>query len=283
MERKLFSQREWSAKKSSIDLRDACRIFAKIFEKLDEQGYFHICSTHINSRYSDFEDWVLLRTGKKHLIPVEPNHYLYSKDDLFDLVELLHDCVCAPPSSNSMIAQYRRGSNRPFSSEEELRYYKKSGQDEYRQRVNYMLSKYESGYTLSEKGEILELSPDGLQILLENVAESFEPNDEQARIDQAIRLFQHRPTVENKRDALRNLGDVYEMRKKQGRLPALNKDDTGAIGNFLNNCGIRHHNGRQKNDLDPIYLDWAFYALLAALHANESLLHKERLIEAENG
>ena len=65
----------------------------------------------------------------------------------------------------------------------------------------------------------------------------------------------HSATLDEKKDAVRTLGDILEYLKKEGiTLPSKDESD---LFNILNNFDFRHHNREQKKEYDKeIWYDW---------------------------
>ena len=78
-------------------------------------------------------------------------------------------------------------------------------------------------------------------------------------------ILKRSATLDDKRDAIRNLIDVLELLRKdvQEKLPDKEAND---IFNIANNFGIRHHNDRQQTQYNrDAYYYWIFYACLATI------------------
>lgn len=88
------------------------------------------------------------------------------------------------------------------------------------------------------------------------------------KINSAILKFRrHKSTLDDRREAIRELADVLEFLRPTIK-NYLNKKDENDIFNIANNFGIRHHNKEQQTDYDkPIWYSWIFYYYLATLHA----------------
>ncbi len=77
-----------------------------------------------------------------------------------------------------------------------------------------------------------------------------------------------------KREAIRELADVFEwLKKTKGLTAVLDGKDEAAIFDLANNFAIRHHNPKQKTNYDPvIWYSWIFHFYLATYHAAIRLL-----------
>ena len=153
----------------------------------------------------------------------------------------------------------------------------KAGQQEYRNEINDILRDYKEGYQLSEQGEIVITTPEGMERLLAATL----PTDDQANIASRVNVAKQqfllsRSSLNSRREAVRNLGDVLEYLKPELK-NILTTKDTSDLFNILNNFGIRHHNVDQQTDYDQvIFLSWLFYYYLAAIHAAIHLINKQK-------
>lgn len=88
------------------------------------------------------------------------------------------------------------------------------------------------------------------------------------RINAAIlRYRRHGSTLDDRRQAVRDLADVLEYLRPKVKALLTSADDCDLF-NIANNFGIRHHNDKQKTTYDAaIWLSWMFYFYLATIHA----------------
>ena len=150
------------------------------------------------------------------------------------------------------------------------------GQNEFRERVNRLLSDYAEGCSLSGLGEIFDAPASGMETLIEADLPAHDPLNVEGRVQAAVEKFRrHRASLEDRRDALRDLADVLEFLRPQMR-GVLSSQDESDLFNIANNFGIRHHNQLQKTNYDqPIWYSWIFYYYLATIHACLRLLKKQ--------
>jgi hypothetical protein len=151
-------------------------------------------------------------------------------------------------------------------------------QEEFRKEVNDILRDYGEGFELSAKGEILSLPGRTLEPLLQAVIPSRETENITSRVELAVEKFRRRrSSLEDRRDAIRDLSDVLEyLRPQLDRV--LSKQDESDLFNIANNFGIRHHNRKQKTDFDKaVWSSWIFYFYLATIHAAVRLLEKRNV------
>ncbi len=137
---------------------------------------------------------------------------------------------------------------------------------------------YKEGYELSADGEILTLPDSGLEALLEASLPSIDPDDVEARIEAARQKFRrHRSSLDERRDAIRDLADVLEFLRPKIKGVITSKDENDLF-NLANSFGIRHHNEKQKVEYDKaIWYSWMFYYYLATIHAVLRLAAKVKL------
>lgn len=96
------------------------------------------------------------------------------------------------------------------------------------------------------------------------------------KIDLVVLKFRrHKSTLDDRRDALRELADVLEYLRPDIKKVLASKDESDLF-NIANNFGIRHHNVDQKVDYDKaIWYSWIFYYYLATIHAALRLIAKK--------
>jgi hypothetical protein len=189
-----------------------------------------------------------------------------SEDELFDLIEFLHDHVSKPMDGHHHTYAQCGWHYHTFDG--------KTGQAEYRERLNLLLEDYKDGFEISIEGEVRELPQPGMAPLLAANLPSSDANVT-ARVESAIAKFRrHRSSTAERRDAIRDLADVLEYVRPKLK-SVLVKQDEADLFNIANNFGIRHHNAQQKSDYDnSIWLSWMFYFYLATIHAAMRMLQK---------
>jgi hypothetical protein len=134
--------------------------------------------------------------------------------------------------------------------------------------LNPILKEYLNGFEISDSGEILMLSDNGLSTLFEADIPTSDNENIKDKINSSILKFRrHRSTLEDRKEAVRELADVLEFLRPEIK-KYLNKKDENDIFNIANNFGIRHHNNEQKTDYDrAIWYSWIFYFYLATIHS----------------
>lgn len=150
-----------------------------------------------------------------------------------------------------------------------------AGRLEYRNKIKRLLLSYDSGFELSEQGEVLAVSPTGLEPLIEASVPHSDSDNVTMRVDAAIKKFRrHRSSIDDRRDAVRDLAGILEFLRPKLKQVLASKDEQDLF-NIANNFGIRHHRDDQKIDYDKaIWLSWIFYFYLATIHAAVRLIEK---------
>lgn len=137
------------------------------------------------------------------------------------------------------------------------------------------LADYKTGFELTKDGAVLALGTHGLQHILDAEILSYDERNVDNKVRNAIAKWRNRDlSLSDKKEAVRELADVFEWLKKTKNLGAvLDTKDESAIFDLANNFGIRHHNPLLKTDYDPaIWYSWIFHFYLATYHAAIRLL-----------
>lgn len=195
-----------------------------------------------------------------------------SADRVFDLLQFLYDRISRPGAWGEFVG------DSGFTYSDYREYDTNAGQNEFRQRANIFLSEYQPGFEMTEQGEIVELGADGLQFILNADIIPYDEVNVDSKVRNAIGKWRkRRATREEKKEAIRELADVFEWLKKTKRLTtAFDSKDESAIFDLANNFAIRHHNPNQKTNYDKeIWFSWIFHFYLATYHAAIRLLLKK--------
>jgi hypothetical protein len=256
-------------------LADLKRVFLAQFEQLQTEGYFqedlgYMCvdAGFVSGAIgTDLQTELLLALRKPNLWPINKTIEGWLEDDLFDMIEFLHDHVSKPTKRWFHDYSSCGWHCTQFDREE--------GQSEYRQKLLRLLKAYDSGFELTERGEVAALAPTGFEPLLTAPAPHDDIDNVGSRVEAAIRKFRrHRSSIENRKDAVRDLVDVLEFLRPKIK-DTLTSQDEKDLFNIANNFGIRHHREDQKVAYDKaIWLSWLFYYYLATIHACLRLLEK---------
>jgi hypothetical protein len=215
----------------------------------------------------DIEAQILRSLRKEGLWPIHDKCLDYSEDDLFDIIEFLYDCISKPIPHDG---DYHSWNQCGWHYSE---FDQQAGREEFGQEINEILREYNSGFELSAQGEILALPEQGLDHLLRAALPKYDPRNVEGRVEAAIHKFRsRRSSLDDRRDAVRDLADVLEFMRPQLR-QVLSRKDENDLFNIANNFGIRHHRERQKTNYDQaIWYSWMFYYYLATIHASVRLL-----------
>lgn len=259
----------------TLDLMMLKRLFLTVHEDFERRGYFQeTFGYHCvddgdvpGAAGPDVEAYVLRNCRKSNLWPVDARCDEYTEDDLFDIMEFLYDHTSKPKGG-----RYHDYGDCGWHFD---KFEKSEGQDEFRAEVNELLCDYDRGYELSANGEILELAEPGMEALLEAKLPQHDPTNVEGRVEKAVTKFRrYRSSVDERREAVRELAEVLEYLRPKLKKVISNKDESDLF-NIANNFAIRHHNQTQKREYDQsIWLSWMFYFNLAFIHASVRLIQK---------
>lgn len=182
------------------------------------------------------------------------------QDRIFDVIEFLHDHVSAGIADPSCYHSY---SQCGWHYE---RFDQEPAQELFRSRINGVLGNYGAGYRLTASGEIEIRAPDGMDQLLSAELPTRDA-DVRTRVNAALAVNRNRHrTVDDQRDAVRNLFDVLEKLKPLVKSEMMTADERDLF-KIANNFTIRHFNDSQRADYDSaLWLSWMFYVNLATVH-----------------
>lgn len=275
-ERKYYSVRTGkNPNATGYNLEMFLRLFRDLYLHFSEKNYFQeafgywcVDAEEVDGTLgSDIEAQMFRLLRKENLWPIHERCKEYSEDDLFDVIEFLHDYVSRPidgfyHSYNMCGWHYNT-------------FDKEAGQKEFQLEINKILCAYDAGYELATDGEILVIGRPGLDLLFKAAVPTDDPENILLRVDAAISKFRrHRSSLDDRRDAIRDLADVLEYLRPKAK-KVLSKKDEGDLFNLANNFGIRHHNEQQQTDYDKaIWYSWMFYYYLATIHAVSRLIEK---------
>jgi len=194
-----------------------------------------------------------------------------TEDNVFDVIEYFFDNVSKPGEWIQMT------SDTGYNFCDYDRYDKEAGSEEYREYANSFLYHYRDGYELTKDGKILSLGAHGVQnILLADLPILGEKNID-SKIQDAILKWRNRQIkLHERREAVRELADVFEWLKKSDLLKGiLSSKDESMLFNIANNFAIRHHNPKQNQEYDKsIWYSWMFHFYLATFHAVSRMIAK---------
>jgi len=240
--------REFYAEREQIlppnDFSSIKKAFLQIYNQFLQDGYF--AKERFIWAYDNPELFLFQKLGMWDIWPFEQKIETYDEATLFSVIEFLDEAAF------KRVAEFH----------EDL----KNGRIRYRNQINDILRFYNGGYKLSKDGEILKLSPPGFESLIEGTIETNDPEDIDSRVKYAISKFsRYNSSVEEKKDAVRTLGDVLEYLGKFG-IKLDNKDDSDLF-KIINGFDIRHHDRKQQSGYDKdLWYDWMFYTFLASIN-----------------
>lgn len=259
---------------SMWDLSSLLKLFQNLYVDFCLKSYFaeyfgFYCTDEgeVHGKLGPNIEGVMLRKLRKtNLWPISQECAKYSEDDLFDVIEFLFDCVSKP--LNGIYHSHNNCGMHYKTFDAYL------GKEEFRNEINALLKDFKGGYELSSEGEILVLPEHGFETLLQADLPTDDPKIKE-RVDSATSKYRKsRSSLDERRDAIRDLADVLEYLRPQMQ-SVISKKDDGDLFNLANNFGIRHHNDNQKDDYDKaIWYSWMFYYYLATIHAVQRLLAK---------
>lgn len=201
---------------------------------------------------------MLLTIGKKGLWPINKAANRYSEDDLFDVIEFLYQHV-SKPIEGTIHSWNNCGMHWETFNQTE-------GRSEFRAKINAVLACYEKPFELSQNGEVLSKPEAGFEQIFDADVPSKDANVV-GRINAAILHYRrHGSTLDDRRQAVRDLADVLEYLRPRVKVLLTSADDKDLF-NIANNFGVRHHNDKQKTTYDAtLWLSWMFYFYLATIH-----------------
>jgi hypothetical protein len=248
-----------------LPFQEVVDLFVRVYDQLREDGYFDeafgfycVDEGDVPGKVRDVGLEMLLTVRKKNLWPIDAKKGSYNEDDLFDLIEFLHQHVSKPIDGT-----HHNWNNCGMHWET---FNKSQGQSEFRENVNAVLSHYVEPFELSSTGEVLHKPEAGFEQIFQADVPSKDKNVTE-RINAAVLRFRrHGSTLDDRRQAVRDLADVLEYLRAQVK-SLLTSGDESDLFNLANNFGIRHHNDKQKTSYDAsIWLSWMFYFYLATIH-----------------
>ena len=260
-----------------LDLSVLLRLFGPLYQSFVNKGYFQeafgyycVDAGDISGILgSDIEACILRLLRKSNLWPIENYLTSYREDDLFDIIEFLYDHISKPVESEGYYHGYS-DCGWHYNKFDQV-----AGRQEYCEEINGLLSDYQGGYELSNDGEILALAESGLETLLQASIPEYDQDNITVRIEAAkLKFRRYRSSMDDRRDAIRDLADVLEFLRPKLKTVMDSKDE-GDLFNIANNFGIRHHREGQKTNYDKnIWYSWMFYFFLSTIHVGLRLIKR---------
>ncbi|TWO69171.1 hypothetical protein FN976_20575 [Caenimonas sedimenti] len=209
--------------------------------------------------------FVFRKLRRMSLWPIRDWLDAYDEDDLFDIIEFLHDHATKGVDGHHHTYNQCGWHYTKFDA--------RAGREMFRREMNDVLADYGRGYEISASGEILTLAEDEFAPMLSAELPHSDGANVTERVN-AAKLKYRRRALSERRDAVRDLADVLEFLRPEAK-KALHSKDESELFQLANNFGIRHHNKEQKTDYDTsIWLSWMFYHYLASIHACLRLIEK---------
>lgn len=271
--RKYFSRRQsGTGPEDRLTLDQAKTLFINEYVMLWREDYFQeafgyqcVDAGKVYGTVADPEAFFLKHLRRSDLWPVENLKYPhYSEEDLFDVIELIHDLVSKPLEGRYHAYGECGMHYETFDCE--------AGRSEYRERVNGFLRDYGEGWEVSSPGEILLVGIAGTADLLNGPPAFATTPNVGDRVARAILKFRrYGATPEDKHDAVKDLVDALEFIRPTVKDLLTSKDEADLF-NIANNFAIRHNTPDQKAAYDKeTWSEWMFYYYLATLRACEQL------------
>jgi hypothetical protein len=251
------------------------RFFEAAFDRLWEEGLFQewfgyscVDAGDVDGKAgADLGLYVFRKLRRMDLWPIHARLKDYSEDDVFDVIEFLHD-----HASKGVDGNYHQFNHCGWHY---TKFDARAGREAFRREINDILADYGRGYELSPAGEILTLAEDEFAPMLSAELPHSDGANVTERVN-AAKLKYRRRALSERRDAVRDLADVLEFLREEAKA-VLNSKDEADLFNLANNFGIRHHRKDQKTDYDSsIWLSWMFYYYLATIHACVRLIEKSK-------
>ncbi|MHA1929379.1 MAG: hypothetical protein ACTSV2_12460 [Candidatus Thorarchaeota archaeon] len=234
-----------------------------VFEKhlLEAEGYRGHDSSMIGTWGRDIPSFILKQLQMVNIWPFRENIEKYDLTTFFTVIEFIYDYVSIPEIKKNKIISSKKDPARK----------------DYRERVNELLTLYchrysdinrehhEIFYELSTEGEIREKVKNGFKKLVEEIPLTDDPENIDNKVRYAVSHFlRYGATKEEKKDAIRTLGDILEFLKKSGII--MPKPDDNDLFQILNRFSIRHHEKSQKSNysLNEWY-EFFFYLFLSSI------------------
>jgi len=251
-DREYYTERR--VRKMHLNLEQAKKLFLTLYKDMGDQeyyNYFHYAKSR--EWRPDPETYFLTHLRIDGVWPIRDGIADYDEPTLFTVIEFLHDYVVKPIDTSQ------------YGNEEAIRKARQQGKVEFRRRVNEILQRYGNGYQLGENGEIHELPSPGLSALVDSIPSTSDPDNIDRLMTHAIqKFFRYGATQDDRRDAIKALGDVMEYLKKSG--VRLDLRDESALFQILNDFAIRHHNKSEQAEYNKKdFFEYVFYVLLASV------------------
>lgn len=259
----------------ALNFENFKKAFMLFYKELDTLGYFQkyfgkdcVDGNMVGKLGDDIPTSIYLKTGLDNLWPILLKIEYYTEIELYTAIEFLHDS-CSKPTDSRFHSFAGCGLHVNESDDDE-------GRKEYREKINLLLKRYKN-LEISKQGEILESVEEGFEPLFEAQIPGNDEINIVSRVKGATLKFRRASaTIDDRRDALKNLADVLEFIRKQVEQLPMSRD-TNELFIIANSFGIRHHNKNQKTEYDtPIWHSWIYYCYLSSIHLCLRLIKNEK-------
>lgn len=275
-----WSQRRSGDPRAPMSVEATRARFVDLVEDLATRGYLarefpEVCVDDYSPQVVDPARVLEELLGVAGLWPLRQSQPTWSEEVFFDLIEVFHDLV-ARPRQRSWHDYSHCGWHYSEFAVEPARVL-------YRRRVNRLLGRSALPYRLAEGGEdvgrLVAVSDDAREDLLQRVLTRTEEDTESDLVRHAITQFRARGASEHdKRGTVITLAGVLEARRSLLKTELFRKDE-GALFQIANEFSLRHRNAAQKDDYDPVFLDWVFWWYLATIELIDRLLERSDLAQ----
>lgn len=276
--RQYYHHRMGSTERAMWSLEEVAKQVADAFRVFCDRGYFqrsfgYECydAGDTPGCHGSIRMFFFRRTG----IRWEGPHFEFveraDEVTLFTLIEFLYDHAAKPDEKRGRYHDWN-GCGWHFDPHMEI-FDITAGQQEWREKINTIVDLFGQGYELSQQGEIVRLTQDGLEDLVAASPPEAAGESNIAKINNAVRMFRRGlSSRDDQKQAIRQLVDVLEFCRPQVKKELLTEDERDLF-NIANNYAIRHHRANEKDDYDGPWLTWLFYLYLSSTHLFLSLVH----------
>lgn len=213
----------------------------------------------------------LRRTIDADMWPLKPERVVqWETDDLYDLLEVLHDQASWPGVWDRHDFGGCPGHPGSFS--------RPCGQALYRWRINQVLDDSEFDVRLAETGEdrgrIVQVVAASTDVVIDAALAAPISGNEDV-VAHAVAAFRSRQrTSASLRSAIVDLAGVLEAHRDLMKRTLLTKDEN-ALFEIANRFDLRHRNDKQRGDYDVAFSEWLFQWYLATVTLTSKLLQRD--------
>lgn len=267
-----FSQRTAIDSRRLLNAHGVATNFRALAMEFEQRGYFESwfgkdCPDDPSPL--SYAEVIELRLGRPLQWLPSSDELVSQPSDMFDLIEVLHDFAAFPRA--------RRHHSWDGCGYHHSEFAAGTGRAVYRWKVNGILDRSDVGLRLAEDGEDrgrLVATTDPTREQLSHRMATRDDAGTGDRVRHAISLFRARSATEHdKRSACIVLTGVLEERRALLKSEMLSQDE-GMLFRLANEFAIRHQNGKQYGDYDPVFLDWVYWVFLAAVELSDRLLER---------